>query len=43
VHIIEPSLLERVHGNKKNSGEAAGFEFVLCTPKGCRSKTTAIL
>jgi hypothetical protein len=27
----------------KNSGEAAGFEFVLGTPKGCRSKTTAIL
>jgi hypothetical protein len=27
----------------KNSGEAAGFEFVLGTPKGCRSATTAIL
>jgi len=27
-------LLERVQGNKKNSGEAAGFEFVLGTPKG---------
>jgi hypothetical protein len=26
-------LLERVQGNKKNSGEGAGFEFVLGSQK----------